>query len=113
MKLWIDDIRTPPDESWRWAKTSDEANDILCSLNEYWPTLISFDHDLGGEDTAMLVVDCIEQILFDGSLPVPSYTIHSMNPVGRNNIHAAMRQMQERLTRVRHLTTKHNHEGKT
>lgn len=44
MKLWIDDIRTPPD-GWEWAKTSKEAIDVIDN-NEV--SHISFDHDLGG-----------------------------------------------------------------
>lgn len=32
MKLWIDDLRFPPDPAWTWVKTSDEARQMrqLC-----------------------------------------------------------------------------------
>ena len=28
MKLWVDDIRRPPDASWAWARTNAEAIEI-------------------------------------------------------------------------------------
>ena len=52
MKLWIDDIRKAP-SGWVWVKTSTEAIKMLLSrpIEE-----ISFDHDLGGEDTASRIL---------------------------------------------------------
>ena len=64
MKLWIDDIRVPPDECWHWAKSSKEALDVLgCDVCE-----ISFDHDLGGDDTAMPVARRIEELAYLGEM---------------------------------------------
>ena len=85
-KLWIDDLREPPDEDWCWAKTSGVA--ISCLL--IGPvTEISFDHDLGGDDTTMSVAKLIEQRAHDGAKP-PKWRIHSANPVGRKNLEAAL-----------------------
>jgi hypothetical protein len=46
MKLWLDDVRKPPDASWTWCKSVDEAikfvNENEC---EEW----ALDHDLGGQ----------------------------------------------------------------
>ena len=44
MMLWIDDIRRPPDDSWAWARTNEEAIEALRSgeVNE-----ASLDHDMG------------------------------------------------------------------
>ena len=46
MKLWIDDTRMPPDDSWLWAKTYESAIGFLgtCPIED-----VSFDHDLGTE----------------------------------------------------------------
>lgn len=51
MKLWVDDLRPPPDDTWVWSKTSQNAIDtlMLAGLGEI--TEISLDHDLGGDDT--------------------------------------------------------------
>ena len=48
-KLWHDDVRPAPDESWIWAKTNGEAVDALLN-NEI--TECSLDHDLGAEIAA-------------------------------------------------------------
>lgn len=79
MKLWVDDLRTPP-EGWQWAKTSQEAIDIFAD-----PTVtvdeVSFDHDLGGDDTARKVVlwICENDFCFP-----PVVRVHTANPVGRD-----------------------------
>src|SRR4051794_18448272 len=44
IRLWHDDIRRPPDESWTWARTNKEAMEIL-GAGEV--VEISMDHDLG------------------------------------------------------------------
>src|SRR5207237_9811908 len=44
MKLWVDDIRRPPDDSWAWARTNEEAIEALRSgeVNE-----ASLEHVMG------------------------------------------------------------------
>lgn len=44
VKLWHDDIRRPPDDTWIWARTNEEAQLILINSNV---TECSLDHDLG------------------------------------------------------------------
>jgi hypothetical protein len=46
-KLWHDDVRRPPDDSWLWARTNEDAIEILRAGGV---TEISLDHDLGLED---------------------------------------------------------------
>jgi hypothetical protein len=82
-KLWIDDLRDPPDDTWVCARTSSEAISLLKS-NRY--DVISFDHDLGGDDTAMKIVDQIELWVYEETMPRFKWHIHSMNPIGRQNI---------------------------
>lgn len=86
MRLWIDDLRNPPD-GWWWAKTSADAIGAI----ECLPVQeVSFDHDLGGDDTAMSVARLIEERAHDGVRP-PTWHIHSANPVGRKNLEAALK----------------------
>ncbi len=75
MKLWVDDMRTPPDDGWEWAATSDEA---IVYLNDRSVHTLSLDHDLGGDDTTRPIVlhMCMEEIWPRVIL------IHSCNPVG-------------------------------
>lgn len=91
MKLWLDDLRVPPDTSWTWVKTAQEALDLL---RKRIPDEISFDHDLGESDqTGYTVAREIEARCWTGQ---PGHNrrikwhIHSANPVGRANIQAAM-----------------------
>lgn len=91
MKLWIDDVREPPDSSWTWAKDSTTALALLNSnLNSM--EVISFDHDLGGEDTSRAVAAVLEEHAFyKGKLPIGT-RIHSANPVGREWLRHALRR---------------------
>lgn len=93
-RIFIDDIRMPP-SGWfnnLWldsyvARSSKEAIDLLKKLDEV--VYISFDHDLGGEDTAMAVVHWIVEKDLDGSFKLSDnfkFDIHSANPVGVENI---------------------------
>lgn len=75
MKLWIDDLRDPP-EGWFWAKTSDVAIRTL-AMQTY--DTVSFDHDLGGDDTTRRVV---MWLCDTGAWPETIY-VHTANPVGR------------------------------
>ena len=82
MKIWVDDIRTPPD-GWLWFKTSAETIDFL--YRAYFGgsaglpvEVMSLDHDLGGDDTTRPIVlwMCEKEIW-----PV-EVRVHSANPVG-------------------------------
>ncbi|KMV15988.1 hypothetical protein ACT17_22590 [Mycolicibacterium conceptionense] len=75
MKLWIDDERPAPD-GWTWAKTSATA---LTHLARGEVCEVSFDHDLGGDDTTRPVVLHLAEY---GGWPA-LVRVHSANPVGR------------------------------
>lgn len=88
-KLWLDDIRTPPDASWVWCKSVALA-EVLIRLSNSVPSFISFDHDMGeGEPTGM----DFAKWLINGELnrvhKIPDnfqFAVHSANPCGRDNI---------------------------
>ncbi len=99
-RLFIDDEREPPDDGWEWliARSSREA--IMTLYNLGAPEYISFDHDLGGDDTSIKFIDWLIELTLDlldlgidpGSLSFPiRYEIHSQNPVGAANIDAKMK----------------------
>ena len=91
MKLFIDDLRDPPDDSW-WVVRSSKAG--IEFLHAYGiPDEISFDHDLGGDDTAMVFVNYMIEAVLDKTLEMPKgfrYVVHSANPVGSLNIKSKM-----------------------
>lgn len=74
IRLWIDDLRPAPD-GWTWAKTSAEAID---ALRQGGVMAVSFDHDLGGDDTTRPVV----LWLCEHDAWPPVVHVHSANPVG-------------------------------
>lgn len=88
MKLWIDDVRTPPD-GYTWCKSVNEAIDIIDKADDI--SLIDIDHDAGdyvcdGGDY-IRVLDYLE--MYGYSYPI---RIHSMNPVGVMNMRAIIRK---------------------
>jgi len=91
-RLFIDDLRDPVTSSWVKARTSAEAIALLETRG--CPSEISFDHDLGGDDTAMIVVKrMIEMDLDDSGLFIPcdfTFSVHSANLVGAENIAALL-----------------------
>jgi hypothetical protein len=80
MKIWVDDIRTPPNESWYWAKDSEAALGILKLMKaiDEVPDAMSLDHDLGGDDTTRPVV----LWMCDNNFWPVEVVVHSANPVG-------------------------------
>lgn len=89
-KLWIDDVRPAPDNTWRVADHALEAMKI--TVKEA-PEFISFDHDLGegmsGLDVAKCLVDRDITALANGFKYLPdnfAFAVHSANPVGKENI---------------------------
>ena len=98
--LFLDDERNPTDVTWLhdfdptldWvvARTFDEACEYV--VNHGIPDVISFDHDLGvgrsGKDFANWLInyDLDHGIMPDGF----SFTVHSMNPIGRRNIQSLL-----------------------
>ena len=90
MKLWIDDKREAP-QGWTAVKSSRDALRLVQTgiVDE-----VSFDHDLGGEDTAYKVATYIEEMAFMGMIPRLKWQIHSQNPVGRDRILAALERAE-------------------
>jgi len=76
MRLFLDDIRTPPDETWTWVKTIEDAIPLLESgeVEE-----ASLDNDLGEniEEGRKLVLWMAEK----GTWPTNEIHVHSANPV--------------------------------
>lgn len=87
-KLYIDDIREPKAKFDKITRSSKETIEYLTRYG--CPNYISFDHDLGGEDTAMTVVKwLVEMDLAMSGEFIPfdfDFNVHSANPVGAENI---------------------------
>lgn len=93
--MFIDDERFPSDKSSRhfqWiTRSSQESIEIMKKFG--CPIFISFDHDLGGDDTSMKVVHWMIDLDLNssnyGELFIPEnfmFDVHSQNPIGAKNI---------------------------
>lgn len=87
-KLYLDDLRTPTASDFIIVRSSNEA--ISYVQENGCPEFISFDHDLGGDDTAMNFVKwLVNNDLDNDGKTIPSnftFQVHSANPVGAQNI---------------------------
>jgi hypothetical protein len=95
MKIWLDDTRAPPDDSWLVFRT---AEDLLEWL---WPhmgevELMSLDHDLGeGRQTGYNVLECLEGMAYLGRTVPSRIEVHTANPVGRSKMLQAIQSIRE------------------
>lgn len=84
VRVWLDDVRSMPVGFDVWARTADEAIDLIKKGNV---SLISLDHDLGDDGlTGYDVAKFIEQSAFESELSPMEMRVHSANPVGAKNI---------------------------
>lgn len=94
-KLFIDDIRNPPDETWIVVRSSVAALEYV--QKNGMPEFISFDHDLGGDDTTMVFLRKLVDVVWNGTDSPPDYKVHSANPVGSINIVSFMESWKKSL----------------
>ena len=87
MRLWVDDLRDPPDATWSWAKTSAAAIDML-KVAAGDVSEMSLDHDLGGDDTTRPVV----LWMCENDTWPARVSVHTANPVGREWLEGMIRR---------------------
>ena len=86
--LFLDDERFPPDDGREWIIARSSAEALALVDVRGWPESVSLDHDLGGEDTAMVFLHgAIDRLVDASGAPLPfTWTVHSQNPIGRDNL---------------------------
>lgn len=95
MKVFFDDLRDPPDNTWMVSRSFDHAIRLLSTIVA---THISLDHDMGeGERSGYELLCWIEERVFVDGWPMPEITVHSQNPSGRAKMELTIRRMKERL----------------
>ena len=97
MKLWLDDERPAP-EGWVHETWASDAIEQLQTRNV---THLSLDHDLGCNPRCGSGYDvCIwleQTIVEDPTFPLPIVTLHTANPVGRQNMQRVLDSITRRL----------------
>ena len=83
-KLWIDDLRDPPDDSWEVVRTAHRA---LCLLEDNEYEEVSFDNDLGFDSlygNKMLegrnILGWLRNRQANGLYVPPKLKVHTANP---------------------------------
>ena len=102
MKLWIDDMRRPPSTDWLWCKSVKGAKSAVYAYetNMHDDTItIDLDHDAG--DYANQGGDYIKFLDWLEEMNIVDtgyfFHIHSMNPVGRENMETIIKKNGWRL----------------
>jgi hypothetical protein len=78
------------------ARSTNDAKDIIETCGD--PAFCSFDHDLGGKDTTMEFLKWYANQYNPEYMVIPSYVVHSANPVGAKNIISFMESWKRSLT---------------
>jgi hypothetical protein len=104
VRLWLDDERPPPDDTWHWVRSANQFLRIWQLGNgKYDVTEISFDHDLasynqvtGDEITGYHCLCAVEKTWrYDADYVPPVMHVHSANPVGRIRMQKLIDRMKE------------------
>jgi len=87
-KLFLDDERYPVDDTSVVVRSYQEA----CQYVENYgtPSHVDFDHDLGGGPTGYDFAKWLIERALDGRGFPLTYSVHSQNPVGKQNIIGVM-----------------------
>lgn len=114
-RLFLDDERRPDDVKWvdlplgPWTIVRSYAAFVETVERLGIPGFVSFDHDLGKEAMGRVIAGIkdweydsmkertgyhcaawLVQHCLDKGVAIPDYAVHSMNPIGADNIRAAM-----------------------
>lgn len=124
--LFLDDERFPQDVTWvnlpkhNWTIVRNYADFVRTIENKGLPAEIAFDHDLGHEHYQAYHVasrpgngvidynsfkektglDCAKWLIEycnKNNLPFPKFYVHSMNPIGKQNIISAVNSYKRYL----------------
>lgn len=99
MRFFLDDVRDPPDDSWRVFRIPQE---FLLALAIHWDKIdaISLDHDLGESVMTGYDVVCeIERMAHRVDNCPFEILVHSQNPVGRANIDRAVKAIKAKYAK--------------
>jgi hypothetical protein len=109
-KLYLDDVRVPKTEGWDIVRSYDEF--VTWIKENGLPDEVSFDHDLADvsynpdtrkeqfkyhETTGYDAAKWLCEYCWTNGLPLPSWNVHSANPVGRDNIVQMLEKFEKRM----------------
>ena len=89
MKLFVDDIRNAPDESWSVARTNEQAVQALAMFQF---AEVSLDHDMEGTPETFKPTAYFLGAKYTGSTKAPKITLHTANPDGASRMKNILKQ---------------------
>ena len=105
MKLWLDDLRPAPDDSWLRCTNAFTAIRFLSGQMPKQEVIVevSLDHDLGNEQengTGYNVISWIEErVHMDKKYTPPKIFIHTANPVAMKRMQAASQAIDKAVSK--------------
>lgn len=90
--LYLDDLRPTPEG---FERVYDYEEFIAFISKNGMPEFISFDHDLGLGKTGLDCAKWLVEFCLDNQVPLPEFTVHSQNPVGKENIEMLLNNLKK------------------
>ena len=82
-KLYLDDLRVTPEG---FDRVYNYVDFVKYITQNGLPDFISFDHDLGEDESGYDCAKYLVEYSIEHNLPLPKFSVHSQNPVGKENI---------------------------
>ncbi|WCM41597.1 hypothetical protein MG290_11655 [Flavobacterium sp. CBA20B-1] len=92
-KLYLDDLRPIP-EGFIGVRSYTEFVDYITQNG--LPDFISFDHDLGLEESGFDCAKWLVNYCLDNRKKMPDFIVHSQNPVGKQNIKSLLNNFRKK-----------------
>lgn len=94
MKLYLDDLRPIPKG---YIGIRSYAKFVTYITQNGLPDFISFDHDLGLEESGFDCAKWLVNYCLDHQCQLPQFAVHSQNPVGKENILGLLNNFKRRI----------------
>ena len=82
-KLYLDDLRVTPEG---FDRVYNYADFVEYITQNGLPDFISFDHDLGEDESGYDCAKYLVEYCIEHNLQLPKFSVHSQNPVDKENI---------------------------
>ncbi|HUH26208.1 MAG TPA: cyclic-phosphate processing receiver domain-containing protein [Flavobacterium sp.] len=86
-KIYLDDLRSIPQG---FIGLRSYAEFVFYIQQNGLPDFISFDHDLGLEESGFDCAKWLVNYCLETNLRLPEFEVHSQNPVGKQNIESLL-----------------------
>lgn len=93
-KIYLDDLRLIP-EGFTGVRSYAEFVNYIETNG--LPDFISYDHDLGLQESGYDCAKCLVNYCMDHKVKLPDFPVHSQNPVGKKNIESLLNNFRKQF----------------